>query len=51
MLEKFMWNSFEKTGNIDAYLSYKEINRVNISGKSTPAEEDKQDLSLTFDSK
>ncbi|MGE4284783.1 MAG: YqzL family protein [Clostridia bacterium] len=24
----FMWNTFEKTGNIDAYLSFKEIENL-----------------------
>ncbi|WHH59573.1 YqzL family protein [Petroclostridium sp. X23] len=28
MLQSFMWNTFEKTGNIDAYLSYKEIEKL-----------------------
>ncbi len=25
MLQDFMWTTFEKTGYIDAYLSYKEL--------------------------
>lgn len=27
MLQDFMWTTFEKTGNIDAYLSYKEFEK------------------------
>jgi hypothetical protein len=26
-----MWSTFEKTGNINAYLSYKEIEKLNIN--------------------
>ena len=29
MLQDFMWTTFERTGNIDAYLSYKEIEETN----------------------
>ncbi|MBZ4644814.1 MAG: YqzL-like protein [Petroclostridium sp.] len=32
MLQNFMWNAFEKTGNIDAYLFYKEMEKINCNG-------------------
>mgnify|MGYP000844851099 FL=1 len=27
MLKEFLWKAFEKTGNLDAYVFYKEIDR------------------------
>ena len=28
MLKEFLWKAFEKTGNLDAYVFYKEIDRM-----------------------
>lgn len=31
MLQDFMWNTFERTGNIDAYLAYKQISNIVVN--------------------
>ncbi|NLY44285.1 MAG: YqzL family protein [Clostridiaceae bacterium] len=31
MLLDFVWNAFEKTGNINAYLFFKQIEQVNLN--------------------
>lgn len=28
MLQDFVWNTFEKTGNVDAYLFYKQVEQI-----------------------
>jgi len=33
MLRDFIWKTFENTGNIDAYLLYKEIEKVSVNEK------------------
>lgn len=39
MLKEFVWNAFEKTGNIDAYVLYKEIQENNAQIIETNAAE------------
>ena len=34
------WNNFVRTGNISDYMNYRELQRIEISGELTPAEED-----------
>lgn len=39
MLKEFAWSAFEKTGNIDAYVFYREIQERNSQISETKAAE------------
>lgn len=41
MLQDFAWNTFEKTGNIDAYVFFKEIQeKRNLINETKAAEQE-----------
>lgn len=40
MLKEFMWSAFEKTGNIDPYILYKELEAKNTFNDKKLAEEE-----------
>lgn len=45
MLKEFVWRAFEYTGNIDAYVFFKEIETKNKALKETNAAEEEVAIS------
>jgi len=42
MLREFMWNTFEKTGNIDSYVLFREIEEKDKAGRDKEVQVEKE---------